>query len=97
VIRSAFQVDEHTAQLKLVTAAVANASAPAFEHVALANADDQAAARARYHVAVGEFAVVLVNPDGSERVHSTTPIDIHAVVASLDSAETMGPLTASLY
>lgn len=69
----------------------------AFEHVAVSDAEQQASARARYHVAPGEFAVVLVNADGSEQTRSNKPIDIHAVVSSLDSAETLGPLTASLY
>lgn len=68
----------------------------AFEHLALAGADEEAA-RARFHIAPGEFAVILVNPDGSEQARSTRPIDIHTFVASLDSAETMAPLTASLY
>jgi len=69
----------------------------AFEHATLTGADQEAAARTRYHIAPGEFAVVLVNPDGSEQSRSTTPIDIHSVVSSLDSTESMAPLTASLY
>ena len=69
----------------------------AFEHTRLSGADQEAAARTRYHIAPGEFAVVLVNPDGSEQSRSAKPVDIHTVVANLDSAETMAPLTASLY
>ena len=69
----------------------------AFEHLALSSAGEEAAARARYHIAPGQFAIILVNADGSEQARSTKPIDIHTVVASLDSGETAGPLTASLY
>lgn len=98
--RHSFELSRYNTVVVPVTAAGADPSAPihfAFEHVALAASDDQAAARARYHIAPGEFAVILINADGSEQVRSSQPIDIHAVVASLDSAETMGPLTASLY
>ena len=69
----------------------------AFEHITLSSRDEEAAARARYHIAPGEFAVVLVNPDGSEQVRSSRPIDIHTVVAGVDATQTMAPLTASLY
>ena len=69
----------------------------AFEHVSLTSAQQEAAVRARYHIAPDEFAVVLVNVDGSEQGRSSKPVDIHAVLSSMDSTETMGPLTASLY
>ncbi len=98
--RHSFELSRYNTVVVPITAAGVDLSAPAhfaFEHVALAGADQEADARARYHIAPGEFAVVLVNADGSEQSRSARPIDIHSVVASLDSSETMGPLTASLY
>ncbi len=70
----------------------------AFEHVNLATADDEAAARARFHIQPGDFAVILLNPDGSEQFRTTTPLYIHTLVALLDfGRDQAGPLTASLY
>ncbi len=94
--RHSFELSMHNTVVVPVTAA-GRPDALAFEHVILASADDEAAARARFHVAPGEFAVIVVNPDGSEQIHSSKPIDIHTLVSSLDSVELMGPLTASLY
>jgi hypothetical protein len=98
--RHSFELSRYNTVVVPVTATGADLSAAphfAFEHIALADSDQQAAARARFHIGPADFAVILLNPDGSEQVRSTKPIDIHAVVASLDSAEIMGPLTASLY
>ena len=99
--RHSFELSRYNTVVVPVTAAGStDRSAPAhfaFEHVALEDSSQQADARARFHIGPADFAVILINADGSEQVRSNKPIDIHAVVASLDSAETMGPLTASLY
>lgn len=93
--RHSFELSRYNTVVVPVTAGAVDHFA--FEHITLAVSDEQAVARSRYHIAPGEFAVVLINPDGSEQIRSSKPLDIHAVVASVDSAETMGPLTASLY
>ncbi|HXE07854.1 MAG TPA: DUF4174 domain-containing protein [Acidobacteriaceae bacterium] len=70
----------------------------AFEHLTLTGAEDQAFARARFHVAPGEFAVILLNADGSEQTRSATPMDIHALVSRIDAVpHQASTLTASLY
>ena len=94
--RHSFELSRYNTVVVPVAAA-GTVAGNAFEHAAYESAEQEAAARARYHIAPSEFAVVLVNSDGSQQVLSSKPIDIHSVVASLDPAETMGPLTASLY
>jgi hypothetical protein len=46
---------------------------------------DQADARSRFHVGPGDFLVILLSQDGTEQIRSATPVDIHALTASLDS------------
>ena len=55
------------------------------ENLPLATITDQADARNRFHVKPGEFLVVLLNQDGTEQIRSANPIDIHELVAKLDS------------
>jgi len=45
---------------------------------------NQASARARFHVQTDEFLVVLLNADGTERMRSNSPMDIHELTARLD-------------
>jgi hypothetical protein len=93
--RHSFELSMHN------TVVVAMASDPsthfAFEHLTLPGADDQASARARFHVAFGEFAVILLNPDGSEQARSATPMDIRSLVSRIETLDQAGALTASLY
>ena len=69
----------------------------AFEHLTLPSAEDQASARARFHIAAGDFAIILLNADGSEQARSATPMDIHALVSRIDTIDQAAALTASLY
>lgn len=96
-------LERHSFELSLYNTVVVPVTAAglpdhfAFEHLNLATSDDEAAMRARFHIAPGDFAVVLITPDGSEQARSAKPIDIHTLVARLDFLEQAGPLTASLY
>jgi hypothetical protein len=56
-----------------------------FENLPLGTAADQAAARTRFHVQPGDFLVILVDQDGNQQVRSASPVDIHELMASLDS------------
>ncbi len=56
----------------------------AFENLPLGNAQQQADARLRFHVRPGDFLVILLNQDGTEQIRSGSPVDIHALVASLE-------------
>ena len=93
--RHSFELSMHN------TVVVAMASDPsthfAFEHLTLPGAEDQASARARFHVAPGDFAVILLNPDGSEQARSAKPMDIHALVSRIGTLDQASALTASLY
>ncbi len=55
------------------------------ENLPLAASGDQTDARNRFHVKPGEFLVVLLNQDGTEQIRSANPVDIHELVAKLDS------------
>jgi len=57
----------------------------AFENMPLGAAVDQADARSRFHVLPADFAVILVNQDGSVQIRSNRPVDIHALTATLDA------------
>ncbi|HEV2618325.1 MAG TPA: DUF4174 domain-containing protein [Acidobacteriaceae bacterium] len=57
----------------------------AFESVPLESPAEQAAARARFHVQPGDFVVILIDENGTQQIRSATPVDIHALVASLDA------------
>jgi hypothetical protein len=93
--RHSFELSMHN------TVVVPMASDPsahfAFEHLTIPGAEDQASTRARFHVAAGDFAIILLNPDGSEQARSATPIDIHALVSRIDAVDQASALTASLY
>jgi hypothetical protein len=56
-----------------------------FENLPLATAGEQDAARIRFHVRPGEFLVILLDENGNQQIRSATPVDIHALVASLDA------------
>jgi Domain of unknown function (DUF4174) len=55
------------------------------ENLLFASAGEQASARSRFHVKPGDFLVILVSQDGTEQIRSANPVDIHELVASLDS------------
>jgi hypothetical protein len=63
---------------------VSNGTEDRFSGENLLLGSDQAAARARFHVQPGEFLVVVLNADGTERMRSGSPIDIHQLTARLD-------------
>jgi hypothetical protein len=94
--RHSFELSMYNTVVVPVTAAGSSESL-AFEHITFSSAAEEAAARARFHIAPGDFAVILLNPDGSEQVRSAKPIDIHTLVSRLDFLDQTGPLTASLY
>jgi len=55
------------------------------ENLPLETVAAQADARSRFHVQPGDFLVVLLAQDGTEQIRSASPVDIHALTASLDS------------
>jgi hypothetical protein len=55
------------------------------ENLPLASGPDQAEARTRFHVQPGDFLVILLSEDGTERIRSASPVDIHELTASLDA------------
>jgi Domain of unknown function (DUF4174) len=54
------------------------------ENVLLGSANEQASARARFHVQPDEFLVILLKADGTEQMRSNNPLDIHELTAHLD-------------
>ena len=56
-----------------------------FENLPLATAVEQADLRSRFHVQPGDFLVVLLSQDGLVQIRSASPVNIHALTASLDS------------
>ena len=46
---------------------------------------EQADARSRFHVKPGDFLVILLDQIGAVQIRSAAPVDIHELVASLDS------------
>jgi hypothetical protein len=57
-----------------------------FENLPLGTASEQAEARNRFHVQPGDFVVILLNQDGTVQIRSASPVDIHALTASLDAS-----------
>jgi hypothetical protein len=55
------------------------------ENLPLGNSIDQADVRSRFHVQPGDFLVILLSQDGTERIRSASPVDIHELTASLDA------------
>ncbi|MDP9039962.1 MAG: DUF4174 domain-containing protein [Acidobacteriota bacterium] len=55
------------------------------EQLPLSSTTDQVYARARFHVEPSDFVVLLLNEDGAEQLRSQRPVDIHELVARLDS------------
>jgi hypothetical protein len=56
-----------------------------FENLPLGTSSEQADARSRFHVKPGDFLVILLDQVGSVQIRSIAPVDIHELVASLDS------------
>jgi hypothetical protein len=55
------------------------------ENLPLATATEQADARTKFHIQPGDFVVILLSQDGAVQIRSASPVDIHALVASLDA------------
>ena len=55
------------------------------ENLPLATASEQADARNKFHVQPGDFLVILLSQDGTVQIRSASPVDIHALTASLDA------------
>jgi hypothetical protein len=55
------------------------------ENLPLGSANEENAARTRFHVRPGDFLVVLIDLAGSEQIRSASPVDIRSLTASLDS------------
>jgi len=56
-----------------------------FENLPLGTPAEQADARSRFQVKPGDFLVILLDQVGSVQIRSAAPVDIHELVASLDS------------
>ena len=56
-----------------------------FENLPLCTPAEQADARSRFQVKPGDFLVILLDQVGSVQIRSAAPVDIHELVASLDS------------
>jgi hypothetical protein len=56
-----------------------------FETLPLGTPLEQAALRSRFHVEPSDFLVVLLSQDGIVQIRSASPVDIHALTASLDA------------
>jgi hypothetical protein len=55
------------------------------ENLPLGTATEQADTRNKFHIQPGDFAVILLSQDGAVQIRSASPVDIHALVASLDA------------
>jgi len=55
------------------------------ENLPIGTPSEQAEARARFHVQPGDFVVILVDENGTQQIRSATPVDIHALIATLDA------------
>jgi peroxiredoxin len=55
-----------------------------FENLPLASDSEQADARRRFHVQPGDFLVILLDENGTQKIRSAVPVDIHEVTASID-------------
>ena len=55
----------------------------AFENLPVGTIEEHSL-REQFHVQAGDFLVVLLNESGAVQIRSATPVDIHALVASLD-------------
>jgi len=57
----------------------------AFENLPVGNLEEQAL-RQQFRVLPGEFLVVLLSEKGAVKIRSGSPVDIHVLVASLDTS-----------
>lgn len=55
------------------------------EQLPLSSTTEQVYARTRFHVNPTDFIVLLLNEDGAEQMRSQRPVDIHELVAKLDT------------
>jgi hypothetical protein len=55
------------------------------ENLPIGTTGEQTDARNRFHVKPGDFLVILLNQDGTEKIRSANPVDIHQLTASLDA------------
>ncbi|GAC1427778.1 MAG: hypothetical protein NVSMB62_25720 [Acidobacteriaceae bacterium] len=55
------------------------------EQLPLSSTTEQVYARTRFHVEPSTFLVLLLNEDGAEQLRSQRPVDIHELVAKLDT------------
>ncbi len=55
------------------------------EQLPLSSTTEQVYARTRFHVDASDFVVLLLNEDGAEQLRSQKPMDIHELVAKLDT------------
>jgi hypothetical protein len=84
--RHSFELSSHnTVFVPISTASRFADDRYSIENLPIGPASEQAEARARFHVLPGDFAVILVDENGSEQIRSATPVDIHSLIASLDA------------
>jgi hypothetical protein len=84
--RHSFELSiRNTVVVPVSTAAKLSDELFTFENLPLATPAEQADARSRFHVKPGDFLVVLIDQIGSVQIRSLAPVDIHELVASLDS------------
>ena len=86
--RHSFELSVRNTVVVPVSTARATDDHFSFENLPVGTVSDQAIARSRFHVLPGDFAVILLNQDGTVQMRSATPVDIHALTASLDSEPT---------
>ena len=82
--RHSFELSSHNTVVVPVSTGSLSIDHFSFENLPLGSVADQAEARTRYHVQAGDFAVILLNRDGSIQIRSATPVDIHELTATLD-------------
>ncbi|HEV2646345.1 MAG TPA: DUF4174 domain-containing protein [Acidobacteriaceae bacterium] len=54
------------------------------ENLPLRTPAEQAAIRARFHVQPGEFVVILLDENGTQKIRSASPVDIRTLTAGLE-------------
>jgi Domain of unknown function (DUF4174) len=83
-------IERHSFELterNLVVIPVAFASLGTEDHFSGENVllgDYQVSTRSRFHVQREEFLVIVLNADGTERIRSNVPMNIHELTARLD-------------
>jgi hypothetical protein len=86
VERHSFELSvRNTVVVPVSTAAKFSDELFTFENLPLGTPSEQADARSRFHVQPGDFLVILLDQNGAVQIRSAAPVDIHELVASLDS------------